>query len=178
MTWTHRRKLLVVRQSATGSVCELVNSRVDNAACRSCGSCSGLLSNPDKTTPIELPFDLAVDQVMDPAVDQAMDSTVEPATDSPISLFHQYGLHSLKTGQSFELEVPAGMLLALSSVVYVLPVVLMLFFMLCCDLFFGASEAQIALSAFVGFGAGLSAIVFLAPALRLHIAKYLTVRSS
>ena len=73
----------------------------------------------------------------------------------------QHKIRSLQIGQTVELELPEAMLLALSSVVYLLPVLLMLFFTVCCDLLFAASEAQIAASAFVGLGLGLACIVFL-----------------
>jgi|GEM_PF-4667218 len=96
----------------------------------------------------------------------------------PVKLLQRREMPPLIIGQALEMEAPAGMLLGLSSVVYLSPVVLMLFSMVCCSLLFPASEALIAVSAILGLGVGLGSIVFFGPSLRSHITKRLVVRST
>lgn len=83
--------------------------------------------------------------------------------------------HPLKTGSSIDLQIPGAMLLALSSVVYLLPIILMLFFTVCCDVLLSANEGYVAMSAAAGFCLGLVAIVFLQPALRSLVTRHLTI---
>lgn len=147
MTSYHRRVLQVVKQTADAN-CSF--APVGDNACNRCGGCtSGLMNGASVSSEIILPY----------------------------SLLKKQNLPPLKIGQSLDAMVPATMLLALSSLVYLLPVVLMLFFSVSCDLLLDASEAQIAGSAVVGLCLGLGSVVFFGPALRSLIYTRLILSS-
>ncbi len=146
----HRRTMRVVRQSSDAGY-RLTELPDVTAACTRCGGCMSALNNPD--------------------------GSVAVGINLPKSLSIRQDARLLKSGQLIEIAVPSKILLALSSVVYLLPVVLMLFFAVSCDLLFAASEVQVAGSAVVGLCLGLGSIVFFEPTLRSHISSRLTLRS-
>jgi len=141
------RRTLVVVQQSVASTSCEIFS--DRSSCGQCNGCSGLFKGEsDDASGIELTGRLQV----------------------------QVG-RDIRIGDTLELQAPAQMLLALSSVIYLSPVVLMLFFTVCCGILYPGSEAAVAISAAVGLALGLSALVFFAPALRSYISKQLVVRS-
>ncbi len=147
----HRRALLVVKQSDTGVSCELVARKsISPDISGICGSCGACAGRSARNT---INFEI------------------------PATAGRQNSI-ALNPGDTVEVTAPAGVLLTLSSVVYFLPVVLMLFFSVCGDLLFPSSEARVALSAVFGLGLGFGAIFLLRPALRSYIMKRLTVCSS
>ncbi len=82
-------------------------------------------------------------------------------------------------GDSVQFEASGLMLLALSSLVYLSPVLLMLLFSVCCSLIYPASEAMVALSAAVGLGVGLGAIYLIGGGmLRSQLGNHLAVKHS
>lgn len=151
MSAVHHRKLLVVKQFGIVVSCELVShSSTRSAVLNSCcSSCGGCGGLADK-------------KIIDFQI---------PAS------FRQLSPAVVKVGETVEVMAPQGVLLTLSSVVYFLPVLLMLFFSVCGDLLFPSSEVIVALSAVFGLGLGLGTIVLFRPALRSYIMKRLTVRS-
>ncbi|MEM7259596.1 MAG: SoxR reducing system RseC family protein, partial [Pseudomonadota bacterium] len=60
----------------------------------------------------------------------------------------------VQVGDELQLSLPRPMLMSLSSLVYLLPVVLMLLFAIACQFLFGGSEAATVLAALIGLGAG------------------------
>ncbi len=80
-------------------------------------------------------------------------------------------------GDSLHFEASGLMLLALSSLVYLSPVVLMLLFSVCCRLIYPESEVMIALSAVIGLSAGLGAVYFVGGnMLRKQLGNHLAVK--
>lgn len=146
----HRRTMRVVRQTSDAGY-ELAEPAGLIPACSRCGSCASALNSPDVTAAV--------------------------AINLPKSLLVQQNVRPVKNGQLIEIAVPSAILIALSSVVYLLPVLLMLFFAVSSDLLFAASESQVAGSAVVGLCLGLGSTAFFEPSLRSHISRRLTLRS-
>jgi len=85
---------------------------------------------------------------------------------------------AVRVGDTVALEAPASLLLTLSSVIYLAPVILMLFFAVSCGFLYPDSEAAVAVSAVIGLSVGLGVIVLIEPALRLLITKKLLLSSN
>ena len=150
MDRSHRRILRVVHQSATSTTCELP-ARSGLCCAGSCGGCSWLTSGASRST------------------------AQTPGIELPSALVRAPG-DSIRVGDSIELEAPAGMLLALSLVFYLVPAILMLFFAVSCSFLYPESEALTAVAAFGGLSIGLGAIIICGPALRSCVTNQLTVR--
>ena len=178
MDTPHRRILRVVRLSEESTTCELP---VSDGACGSCRGCSSFLSangglvaragrdGEATKSPADLPPKSLI------------------KIELPTGLFAVSGTHragrpdgeteSVRVGDSIAIEAPGSLLLALSSVFYLAPAILMLFFAVSCSFLYPDSEALVALAAACGLGLGLGAILFFGPALRLLVTKQLIVRS-
>ena len=80
-------------------------------------------------------------------------------------------------GEGLKMEVSSQMLLALSLLVYLLPVLLMLLFAVGCHILYPASDALVALAGVGGFGIGLIAVYLLADKVsKLQAIEHLSVR--
>ena len=188
---SHRRILRIVQQSATSTTCELPasGSLCGAGGCTSCSvlTNSGVLTSGDgaarnraaeSSIKIELPASIF------PAFGRQGNARANLKADSATSGdaasggdFARRG-DFVKVGDYVEIKAPAGMLLALSSVFYLAPAILMLFFAVSCSFLYPDSEALVAVSAAIGLGVGLGAIIFFGPALRSIVTKQLVVRSN
>ena len=182
MDTPHRRILRVVRQSEESTTCELP---VSDGACGSCRGCSSFFSaNVDSAASIGRDGQATKSPAHLPPRSSAKSPIkIElPTGLLAISGTHRAGKPDSKTepvrvGDSIAIEAPGSLLLALSSVFYLAPAILMLFFAVSCSFLYPDSEALVALAAACGLGLGLGAILFFGPALRLLVTKQLIVRS-
>jgi len=170
MDTPHRRILRVVRQSEESTTCELP---AGNRACGSCRGCSFLSANgvaatsdpsAQSSVKVELPSGLIPGAGTHPASNA--DSNAGSAR------------VGVREGDFIVIEAPASLLLALSSVFYLAPAILMLFFSVCCSILYPNSEALVAVSAAGGLSVGLGVIIFFGPALRSLVTRQLIVRSN
>ena len=181
MDTPHRRILRVVRQSEESTTCELP---VSDGACGSCRGCSFLSASSDLVVsagrigqsdkiPAETPVKSSAKSPTKSPI------TIElPSSSFAVSRASAAGrAEAVRIGDSVTIEAPGSMLLALSSVFYLAPAILMLFFAVSCSFLYPDSEALVALAAACGLGLGLGAILFFGPALRLLVTKQLIVRS-
>jgi len=178
MDTPHRRILRVVRQSEESTTCELP---VSDGACGSCRGCSSFLSANGGLT-VRAGRD---GEATKSPTDLPPKSLIK--IELPTGLFAVSGTHragrpdgepeAVRVGDSIAIEAPGSLLLALSSVFYLAPAILMLFFAVSCSFLYPDSEALVALAAACGLGLGLGAILFFGPALRLLVTKQLIVRS-
>jgi len=103
--------------------------------------------------------------------------TAEPVRVSlPASLIASSD-HTIGSDGSFELSIRGEMLIALSSLVYLSPVVLMLLFCAGCSVLYPGQESRIALAAAIGLGIGLTAVGLGGDRFRQKLSSHMTVRS-
>jgi len=87
-------------------------------------------------------------------------------------------LQQISIGDRLEVAASVRMLLTLSLLVYLLPVVLMLLFTVCCSLLYPTSELFVALSAVAGLAIGLALVGWSAATFAGRIAGNLQVHRS
>jgi len=83
---------------------------------------------------------------------------------------------SLAPGDVFELTMRGEILIALSSLVYLLPLLLMLLFAVCSSLVLPGQESLVALAAVLGLGVGMVSVYLFGDRIRLMLQNHLTVR--
>ena len=83
---------------------------------------------------------------------------------------------SLVPGDVFELTMRGEILIALSSLVYLLPLLLMLLFAVCSSLVFPGQESLVALAAVLGLGVGMVSVYLFGDRIRQELQKHLTAR--
>lgn len=84
--------------------------------------------------------------------------------------------HSIDEGDSFQLEAPGTMLIALSLAVYIQPVVLMLLFSVGCSVLYPERESMVIAGAVAGLVTGLGAVGLFGDVFRQSILTHLAVR--
>lgn len=168
----HRRTLLAIRQSAEFTTFELQageTSCSDSDQTRAkCIGCSRLVSGAESGVSQRIVFPTTAIRYQNAEQDQ----NTEPNQNGQ-NRGNRSEKGTIRVGDSVVLEAPSGLLLALSSVIYLVPVILMLFFAVSCGFLYSDSEAAVAVSAAIGLGIGLGAIILIEPALRLLITKKL-----
>ena len=82
---------------------------------------------------------------------------------------------TLAPGDRFELTTRGEILIALSSLVYLAPLLLMLLFAVCSSVLLPGQEGQVALSSVAGLGLGMVAVCFCGERVRLKLQSHLAV---
>ena len=144
----HRRNLTVVETQSSALVCRL--DRSEEFGAPACHGCSGCIRD---SRLFVIPLELV----------------------RPSALSESFA--TVGGGEGLKMEVSSQMLLALSLLVYLLPVLLMLLFAVVCHILYPASDALVALAGVGGFGIGLIAVYLLADKVsKLQAIEHLSVR--
>jgi len=83
---------------------------------------------------------------------------------------------SLAPGDVFELTMRGEILIALSSLVYLSPLLVMLLFAVGSSIMLPGQESLVALAAVLGLGVGMVSVYLLGGRIRLRLQNHLTVR--